>query len=193
MLGKHATDMAHAQMKRDLVIDIHRLERKTAAAICAGQRIDGLHVVQPIGKLDENASHVESHDVEEFAERLNLAVERKIGAQIGLRKFGDSFDKKSHPASEFEGDFVSLNGRIFDDVVEQCGDNRVSISLPTGENFSDFDDVKDVRTPIFALLRRMCCNSEIESLTHLGEITRVEVRKEGRQGTKIGLLHWTGV
>ena len=86
---------AHAPRKRR--IDVHRLARFLRLLLWA-HRLDGAHVVQAVGELDQNHPQVLGHRHEQLAEILRLLGLAAGKLQVG--QLGDAIDQHRHLFAE---------------------------------------------------------------------------------------------
>ena len=82
-------DLAHAQPAGQGRVDVHGLAGDAHAALL-GQVLEGAHVVQAVGELDQDDPDVVHHGQEQLAEVLGLAL--LGGGEGDLADLGDALD-----------------------------------------------------------------------------------------------------
>ncbi len=126
-LGHH---VIHADPLRKRGIDIHRLPGDATALLLGGDVVEGAHVVQPVGQLDEQDANVARQREQEFAEVFRGAL--IFGLGLDLRQLGHPVDQpRDIGAEQFLDLFMGGDG-ILDRVVENCGDDRLVVELEIG-------------------------------------------------------------
>ena len=100
-----------------------------ALHLLGAQELDGAHVVDAIGELDEDHPEVARHRQQHLAEVLGLRGLAAVEVQAG--ELGDSLDQSRHLAAEVLLDLLQGDGRVLDHVVEQgrAGDRGVEAAL----------------------------------------------------------------
>ena len=114
-----------------------------SAPFLFGQRIDRPHVVGSIGQLDEQDPDVLRHGDCHLADRrcLLLFAARELDP-IQLR---DSIDEERHLVAEVALEILEADVRIFDNVVQERGNDRGRVKPVRGEDLGHRDRVGDVR------------------------------------------------
>ena len=103
------------------------------------------HVVQPIGKLDQDDADVVDHRQQHLAEILGLPLLARRewdGADLG-----DPFDDVRHLGAEVLLNLFDGRQGVFDDVVQQPGGNSHGIEPHVGQNARDLERVHEVGLP----------------------------------------------
>ena len=102
-----AAHLAHAQAVRQRSVDVQRL-------LCDGllplhaKVLQGAHVVQAVGQLDEHDAHIAHHRQQHLAHVFGLAV--FAVRELDLVDLGDAFDDVRHLLAEESGDVVRRHG-----------------------------------------------------------------------------------
>ena len=109
----------HAEPLGQRRVDIHRLASNPAAPFIAFDESQRLHVVQPVGELDQQHANVLGHGEEELAEILGLFG--LIGLQLDPRQLGDTVDEPGDLATKHPFDVVEGGDRVLDRIVQQPG------------------------------------------------------------------------
>ena len=108
--------------------------------------------MQTVGELDQDhaqvARHREQHLAETFRGRFLQAAEHD------LVELGHAIDERSDGRSEFAFEFVAVERRVFERVVQDRGDDRFRIHAQIGKDRGDRDRMRDVR---FAAFARLSC------------------------------------
>ncbi len=100
------------------------------------------HVVQAIGKFDQDDANVVDHRQHHFAEVLGLRF--FFRREIDFADLGDAFDDVRDLLTEFLADFDSRDRGIFDGVVEETGGDGDGIHFHVGQNVTDFQWMHEV-------------------------------------------------
>src|ERR1019366_5331839 len=136
-----AANLAHAETVRDGGVNFERLAGDFLLALVI-QMLEGAHVVEAVGELDEDDADVVDHGQHHFAEVLGLGL--FPGGEIDLADLGDALDDVGNLFAEFLADFNGGDRGVFDRVVEQAGGDGNGIHLHVGENVADFERVHQV-------------------------------------------------
>ena len=136
-----AANLAHAETVRDGGVDFERLAGDFLLAFGI-EMLEGAHVVQAVGELDEDDADVVDHGEHHFAEVLGLRL--FPGGEIDFADLGDALDDVGDLFAEFLADFNGGDRGVFDGVVEQAGGDGNGIHLHVGENVADFEGVHEV-------------------------------------------------
>ena len=125
---------AHAPGERG--VDVQRLLRD-ATALVLRHELEGAHVVQPIGELDEEHAHVRGDGEQELAEVL--ALHRPLGDEVEALELGQAVDKPADLGPEHPVDLLQRRFRVLDRVVEDGGDDGGLIEAEVGEDGRDLE------------------------------------------------------
>ena len=96
--------------------------RSSAAWPAASDR-ERAHVVQAVGELDDDDADVLGHRQEHLAQVLDLRVFFRLVRDA--RQLGDAVDELRDLVAELLGDLLARDDRVFDDVVQQRGGDRL--------------------------------------------------------------------
>ena len=113
-----ALDAGHAQPVRERRVDVARLLGDAARAL-ALQVLDGAHVVQAVGELDEDDAQVARHGQQHLAEVLGLR--RLAAVEVQARQLGHALDQRRHLLAEMLLDVGERDLGVLDHVVQQRG------------------------------------------------------------------------
>jgi hypothetical protein len=133
----------HAEPLRQRRVDVHRLPRDPAAAFIALDKPQRLHVMQPVGELDEQDPNVLGHGEDELAEILGLLC--LIGLQLDPRQLGHTINQPCDVRTEYPFDVIEGGNRVFDRIVQQPGHDRRGIELHLGKDARNLDGMGKVR------------------------------------------------
>ena len=136
-------DLPHAEPMRERRVDLHRLARD-ALLLLRRQVLEGAHVVQPIGELDDHDPHVLGHGHEHLSDVLGLLLLHRPGA-AELRELRDAVDELRHLAAEALLDVGEREVGVLGDVVEQRGGQGLRVHLQRREVVGHRDRMRDVR------------------------------------------------
>ena len=100
------------------------------------------HIVQPVGKLDQQHADIVGHREQEFAEVFGGAF--VFGLRLDLAELGDAVDEPADVTAEQAFDLLGRRQRIFERVVEQRGDDRLGIEMEVGQNARNLDRMAEI-------------------------------------------------
>ena len=107
-------DRVEAQPVGDRGVDVARLAGH-ALAFGRWHRIERAHIVQAVGKLDQDDPYVARHRQQHLAKILRLRF--FVGFKFDAVELGDAVDQFRHRLAELRRDFVLGDGGIFHHVV----------------------------------------------------------------------------
>jgi len=136
-----AANLAHAEPVRDGSVDFERLSRDLLLALGI-EMLEGAHVVEAVGELDEDDADVVDHGEHHLAEVLGLRF--FAGREIDLADLGYAFDDVGDLFAEFLADFNGGDRGVFDGVVEEAGGDGNGVHFHVGENVADFERMYEV-------------------------------------------------
>ena len=129
--------------------------------------LERAHVVEAVGKLDDDDANVSDHGEQHLANVLGLMV-LTVG-ELDFVELRDAFDDVGDLFAEAATDLLGRNVRIFNCVVQQARGDRGGVHLQVGENLGDFEGMDDVRlaggaqlTFVLFLTEGPCSANEIE-------------------------------
>ena len=159
-------------------VDVERFAGDGATAY-RRHAFDRAHVVQPIGELDEDDAQIAHHREQHLAERFGLRFLAAL--ELDLVELGYRIDDLSDAVTETRGDLVLRDGRIFDDVVQDRGDDGVGVDAQIGKDLSRCHRVGDVGLTRFALLAAVGLGAEFGGKTDSIDLFGGQVRACGAQ------------
>ena len=165
-----------AEAVGDRGVDLHRLARD-APALGRRNRAERLHVVQPVGQLDQDDAHVARHRQQHLAEVLRLRM--LGGLELDLVELGEAVDEVGDRLAERLRDLGLRDGRVFHHVVQQCRDERLPVEMPRGENLRYRERMRDVRLARLACLSGMRRLREAVRLGEPRDVARLQVPEAG--------------
>ena len=121
--------------------------------------LEGAHVVEAVGQLDEDDAYVGDHGEEHLADVFGLAV-FAIG-ELDLVDFGDALDDVGDLVAKGGFDLLVGGGGVFDGIVEEAGGDGGGVHLHFGEDFSDLKGMDDVGLAGGAHLALMVLDAEL--------------------------------
>jgi len=145
------TDAVAADRAGERGVDLQRL---TGDPLTFGRTLDemqGTHVVQPVGELDQQHTDVLGDRQDEFAQVLGLPL--VFGGQRETRKLSDALDQLGDLLAEHPGDLVTGDLGVLDHVVQQRGDDGRGVHPVVGEDAGDFDRMGEIGVARGAHLR----------------------------------------
>ena len=144
--------LMHADAAGKRGVNVERLLRRAPARFRRPMR-QGAHVVQPVGKLDEQHPHVGGNGEQELAQILRLLS--LLGDEVELFQLGQTLDQPADVMAEHAIDLGAGGVGILDSVVQQRRRNRRVIELEVGEDRGDLQGVRKIRIARIALLFAM--------------------------------------
>ena len=127
----------HADAFGERHVDLGRLGGLAPAPVRIPDAVEGAHVVQTVGELDQQHPDVARKREDQLAEVLRLP--RSGGLQFDFRQVGDAVHKTCDLAAEQLADVRDRRVRILDRVVEQGGYDRGAVQPDPGEKPRDLD------------------------------------------------------
>ena len=109
-----------------------------------GRKLERLHVVEPVGELDDHDPHVLGHGHEHLPDVLGLLLLHRPGASE-LAQLGDAVDEPRDLAPEALLDLGDGEVGVLGDVVQQRGRQRLGVHLERGEVVGHGHRMSDVR------------------------------------------------
>ena len=113
--------------------------------------MQGAHVVQPVGELDQQDADVAAHRQHELAEVLRLLG--AVGLQFQPGQLGDAIDQAGDFLAEPRLDLRQLDRRVLDHVVQQAGGDRGGVEPVAGQDVGDRDRMAEIGIAVVAPLR----------------------------------------
>ena len=156
-----AAEFAHAEAVGERSVDVEGLPGDLLALLGL-EVLEGAHVVEAVGELDDDDADVGDHGEEHLAYVLGLLV-FAIG-ELDVVEFGDAFDDVGDLFAEAFFDLVGGDVGVFDGVVEQAGGDGGGVHLELGENEGDFERMDDVGFTGGALLAFVLLQAELPGL-----------------------------
>ena len=135
-------DPVQAQPSRQRAVDVHALARD-AHAILRVERLQGAHVVQLVGELDQDHPHVAHHREQHLADRLGGA--RPVALALDDRDLGDPLDQIGHLLAERVGDLLQRRVGVLHHVVQQGRDHGRRIEPRLDQNGRHLQGMDDER------------------------------------------------
>ena len=153
-LGAHALH-AHAAGERG--VDVERV-LGDAGALGLRHVLEGAHVVQAVGELDQEHARVVGDREQELAEVLGLL--RVLGDEVELAELGQAVDEAADLLAERLVDVVARGLGVLDRVVQHRRDDRGVVELELGEDRRDFERMREIGIARSALLRSVRLHRE---------------------------------
>ena len=143
-------DPVQAQAPRQRTVDVHALARDADAVVLA-QRLQGAHVVQLVGELDQDHAHVAHHREQHLADRLGRA--RPVALPLDDGDLGYPLHQVGHLPAEGVAEFLRRGVGVFHHVVQQGSHHgrRVEAGFDQDRrHFQGMDDERIARRPELA-------------------------------------------
>ena len=162
-----AAHFAHAEAMGERGVDVEGLAGDGLLAVGL-QVLEGAHVVQPVGQLDEHDAHIGDHGQQHLADVFGLAV-FAVG-ELDLVDLGDALDDVGHLVAEVGFNFLAGGGRVFDGVVQQAGGDGGRVHLHLRQHFGNFKRMNDVGLAGGAHLALVVLDAELPGLADEADI-----------------------
>ncbi|MNM28426.1 hypothetical protein D3C81_389410 [compost metagenome] len=135
-------NVVQAEAVRDWHIHFHGLAGD-AALFRRRHEVQGAHIVQAVGQLDQDHAHVGGHGQQHLAEVFRLRFD--LALELDLFQLRQAIDQVRHRRAEALDQFILLDVLVFHDVVQQGGHDGLRVELPVGADFRDGDRMRDIR------------------------------------------------
>src|SRR5690606_35265178 len=109
-------------------------------------------------------NHREQHFTEAFGLRLGGAVEAQ------LVELADAVHEQRDVVAETLLDLAEGRGRIFEDVVQQCGLDRARVEVEAGEDLSNRYGMSDVGLAAASMLAVVNLSAELVGFGNSGQV-----------------------
>jgi len=136
-----ALDLPDAEAVGERRIDVERLARDLAP-LDLGQGVERAHVVQAVGKLDEDHAKVLRHRDHHLADVLRLLL--LVRAQRDPAQLGDAVDQPSHLRAELALHLLRGQVGVLDGVVQKRGRDRLGVQFQVGQDRGHLEGVVHV-------------------------------------------------
>ena len=113
-------------------IEVHRLAGDTPAPRRLLDVMQGAHVVQPVGELDQQHPDVRRHRQHQLAQILRFLG--AFGLDLEPGQLGHAIDQSGDILAEHAGDLVAGRVGVLQRVVQQAGHDRGGIELHLGQD-----------------------------------------------------------
>ena len=137
-----AAHLAHAQAVSQRRVNVQRLAGDGLAALRL-QMLQGAHIVQPVGQLDQHHAHVGDHGQQHLAHVLRLPV-LAIG-EFNLVDVGDAFDDARHLVAKAGCNLFIGGGRVFDRIVQEAGGDGGRVHAHIRQDLGHLQRMDDIR------------------------------------------------
>ena len=144
-----AIQAVEAQPIGDRRVDFERFAGD-ATSLGGTHAIEGAHVVQTIGELDEDDAQVGGHRQQHLAEVLRLRF--LVRAEFHLVELGEPVHQLGGDLAESLGHLLLGDEGVLHDVMEERGDQRLGVELPVGHDVGDGHRVRNVGVAADAVL-----------------------------------------
>ena len=113
-----------------------------AVALLGRQMVEGAHVVDTVGELDQDHPHIRRHRQQQLAEILRLGGLAR--GQLELGQLGDAIDQIGDLGAEQPRDLLAGRRGVLDGVVQQRGDDRRVVEPKIGQDRRDFQRMAEI-------------------------------------------------
>ncbi len=163
-------DPGHAEAVGQRRIDLPGLGGD-ADPLLRRQRIQGAHVVQPVGQFDDDDPGVLGDREQEFPVVFDLLF--RGGAEGEVGDLGEPVHDPGHLRTELLGDLLGADVGVFHHGVQQGGHHRYGVELLLDQGLGDRDAVGDEILPRDPLLAPVRGGAEPERAVNLLQIEPV--------------------
>jgi len=101
----------------------------------ARQRVQGPHVMQPVGQLHDDDADIVHHRKQHLADAFGLPLLARV--QLQLAQFGDAVHARRHFGAELFLDLFQAEAGVFHRVVQQPRDQAHHVHLHVGQDHGD--------------------------------------------------------
>ena len=170
--------LPHAEAVRQRRVDLARLERN-AALLVLGKVLEGAHVVQPVGQLDDHDARIARHRDQQLAVVLDLLLGARAEGQRA--DLGEPVHDRGDLGPELALEVGDPDVGVLDHVVQQPARDRRRIQVLLDQDARDRDAVARGRRTAPALLALVGARAELP-----GALDEVEVEPVGVELQRIG-------
>ena len=144
-----AANLAHAEAVGQRRVNLQRLLGDLQLAL--GRKVlQGAHVVQAVGQLDEHHADVVHHGQHHLAHVFRLRFLAR--GEIDLADLGDALDDVGHLLAELLLQLLDGERGVFDGIVQQSGGDGRGVQLHLGQQNRHFQGMHQVGLAGGALL-----------------------------------------
>ena len=144
-------------------VNIERLARNRLLPIRL-QVLQGAHVVQPVGQLDQHHAHIAHHGQQHLAHVLGLPV-LAVG-ELDLVDLGHALDNVRHLVAESLANLLAGRRRIFDGVVQQGGGDGRRVQLHLRQHLGHLERMHNIGLAGGARLPLVVAHAELPRLSN---------------------------
>ena len=163
---------AHAQTVSQGRVHVHGLASLKQATILA-QGCQRSHVVQTVGKFNDDDANVLGHGEEHLAQRERLLLVHAVDFDVG--ELGHAIDEIGHRVAKQAGNIGKRSLGILDGIVQQRGAHHVTVHLEIGQNDGHLDGMVDVHLTRAPLLVAMLLGSKAVGLLNLRKVVLIHI------------------
>ena len=140
---KLALDFLNTETVGKRCVDVHGLERD-AALFCVGLCREGAHIVQTVGKLDEDDADVFGHGKKHLAQVLDAFLFAVF--KVNIDKLCKPVDQLANLVAEHFADRLAVGFvlAVLERVVQKGGAHRVGVQLQLRDDDGDGYGVRDI-------------------------------------------------
>ena len=171
-------ERVHAEAVGDRRVDFQGFAGDTALLL-RRHRVQGLHVMQAVGELEQDHPDVLHHREHHLAEALDLHFAAAV--EVQLLEFADAIDQRGDLGAELLGDFILGCRRVFDDIVQKCGSDARVVQMEVGKDAGHSERMRDVGIAGLSLLSFMAAGAEGVCFGNQLELLACQVGRLGQQ------------
>ena len=163
---------AHAQTVGQGRIHVHGLASLKQATVLAKGR-QRTHVMQAVGKLNDNDADVLGHGEEHLAQREGLLLVHAVDFDVG--ELGHAIDELGYRIAKQAGHIGKRGLGILDGIVQQRGAHHIAVHLEIGQNDGHLDGMVNVHLARAALLVAVLLGGKAVGLLHLRKVVLIHI------------------
>ena len=163
---------AHAQAVGQGRVHVHGLASLKQATILTQGR-QRTHVVQTVGKFNDDDTNVLGHGEEHLAQREGLFLVHAVDFDVG--ELGHAIDELGHRIAEQAGNIGERGLGILDGIVQQRGAHHIAVHLEIGQNDGNLDGMVNVHLARAALLVAVLLGGKAVGLLNLRKVVLIHI------------------
>ena len=163
---------AHAQAVGQGRVHVHGLASLKQATILTQGR-QRTHVVQTVGKFNDDDTNVLGHGEEHLAQREGLFLVHAVDFDVG--ELGHAIDELSNGFAKQAGNIGERGLGILDGIVQQRGTHHIAVHLEIGQNDGNLDGMVNVHLARAALLVAVLLGGKAVGLLNLRKVVLIHI------------------
>ena len=165
-------DRAHAQAVGQRRVHVHCLARLEQTPILT-KSSERSHVMQAVGKLDDNHANVARHGEKHLAQVERLFLIHAV--DLDVREFGHAVDELGNSRAKDACHIIEGCLGIFHRIVKERGAHHIAVHIELGQDNGHLNRMVDIHLARAALLLRMLLGGKTVGTLDFGAIFLVHV------------------